>query len=179
MTKRKKSLFISHQFINHVLIFSSKQRGVSFLLFISVVYFAAVTFWDWQFRRSYGFSFGIQGRYFFPVIVAHMALLMIGISSFVSFVYQKLFSRFPIKTCNAVLSGMTMLVIWWIILHSIALWTVATSYYDVSSWQSFVIQASQYKPWIFKGGWWIVWIFATVGSTAMFAINYVSSNRRE
>jgi hypothetical protein len=112
------------------------------LWLVAAVYFAAVTFWDWLFIRSHGFSFGIQGRYFFPAVVPHMSLILIGLTAFIPRKWHRWFYL--------------LLATWWLALTTIALWTIARTYYDLSSIHTFLIQLSQYKPWFFKAPGWLV-----------------------
>ena len=48
--------------------FSKKDIVFLFMLYSAVLYFLVLFVWDWDFTRSHGFSFGIQGRYYFPVL---------------------------------------------------------------------------------------------------------------
>ncbi len=43
-----------------------------------------------------------------------------------------------------------------VILNFIALWIIAKSYYDISNINNFIVQASQYKPWFYKGYWLVL-----------------------
>lgn len=117
---------------------------VDFLVLASTVYFLAVTLWDWQFRKAYGFSFGIQGRYFFPTIVGHMALILFGLIQLV-----------PKKWHKYLLGA---LLVWWTVLLHIGLYTVLKSYYQLWSLERFWHQLSQYKPFFFKSYWWFLWL---------------------
>ncbi|MEK9171303.1 MAG: DUF2142 domain-containing protein, partial [Patescibacteria group bacterium] len=45
----------------------------------SVIYTLGIYFWNLLFWKSHGFPFGIQGRYFFPNLTEHMAVLLIGL----------------------------------------------------------------------------------------------------
>jgi len=115
---------------------SKLNKNILFLLTIAGVYFLGLTIWDYLFRINYNFSFGIQGRYYFPTIVAHMALLLIGINLLPK-ILKKLF--------------WLLTPLWWLVLHFIGLLTVSQAYYDTSSLKAFIIQASQYKPYWIKG----------------------------
>ena len=117
---------------------------IGFLVLVSGAYFMAVTLWDWQFRRAYGFSFGIQGRYFFPTIGAHMGLILFGLMNLVP---QKLKPWL-----------LLFLVNWWFVLFFIGLWTIITAYYQIWPLSTLGCQISQYKPFWFKGYWWFLWV---------------------
>lgn len=101
-----------------------KRRDIKiiFLAFSLVVYFLAITAFDYGFRQAHGFSYGIQGRYFFPVIIPFMAIFLVGL--------RPLGRLLPI--------GM-------IITNILVFFWVTGSYYALA-WPTFFIQASQYKP---------------------------------
>jgi len=132
-----------------------QNRLLLFIVWTAVAYFLCLLIWDWTFFRKNGFSFGIQGRYYFPVIASHMILLFVGIQSLVQ-VIGGLLEKLTKKKITPYLLPLTsyLLSIWFVILNFIALYTVAKSYYDVTSFKSFIIQASQYKP-FFAKGWWL------------------------
>jgi len=117
---------------------------IGFLAFASIAYFMAVTLWDWQFRKAYGFSFGIQGRYFFPAISAHMAILLFGLTQLIPQRWHKYF--------------LAAFLIWWTVLLHIGLWTVIASYYQIWPLQALWFQLSQYKPFWLKAHWWFLWL---------------------
>ncbi|KKS86298.1 MAG: hypothetical protein UV59_C0001G0021 [Candidatus Gottesmanbacteria bacterium GW2011_GWA1_43_11] len=127
--------------IHNVICFRAKSMLKSklffFLIYASAIYFFILTSYDYLFTQTYGFSFGFQGRYFFPVISAHMALLLIGIKT--------LFSTFKISMKFLKCLGLAMIG-----LHFYAHYFVSASYYAaVTLGQSFRF-ASQYKPLFFK-----------------------------
>jgi len=132
------------------------EPGFWIIAWSAIVYFLALFFWDWQHIRNAGFSFGIQGRYYFPVIVPHMVLLVIGIKA----LWSKL---------------LLPLNLWFIGLNWIAFYWVVASYYDTSSFKTFIIQASQYKP-FFGKGWWLIialglyFIFSVIFSIQLFKL---------
>jgi len=120
-----------------------KHQGLIFITYIVFIYFSALLIWDWGFFRNHNFSFGIQGRYYFPVIIPHMILLSLGVKEIFG-----LFGKIAAKLSLYILS------LWFIVLNFIALYTILNSYYDTSSFKTFIIQASQYKP-FFAKGWWL------------------------
>ena len=113
---------------------------IGFIAWSALIYFVLLLVWDWGFTRQNGFPFGFQGRYYFPVIASHMILLTLGIEQLASLINHRW-----------VKGVMLLLICWFIFLQWQALYLVASSYYDVTSWQSFIVQASQYKPWFAKG----------------------------
>jgi len=115
-----------------------------FLLLATIVYIGAIYWFDWQFTKKIGYSLGVQARYFFPTISAQMALLMIGILSL----------GWNAKIRTWLRCGLVLFIVW---MQLGGLWRLITSYYDVSSVQTFITQASQYKPAFAKGDWWYLW----------------------
>jgi hypothetical protein len=114
-------------------------------IFSSAIFYAIAIFWaDWIHHKNLAYSMGIQARYFFPTINAHLALLMLGILSFGWSARIRFWLR----------RGLILLFMW---LQLGGLWRLATSYYSVSSVQEFIIQVSQYKPFYLKGEWWYLW----------------------
>ncbi len=116
-----------------------------FLFLTSLVYALAIYYFDYQYVRTVGYSIGVQARYLFPTISAHMALLMIGILSLAN----------SQKVQGWLLRGLGIFIIW---MQLGGIWRLITSYYDVASIQLFITQASQYKPAYAKGEWWYLWI---------------------
>lgn len=112
------------------------QTGM-FFIFTSVMYFLSLTVFDYLFARSHGFPFGIQGRYFFPVLVAHMALILIGLDTIV----QNTKLRFV---------ALKLIGLATVTLHTYAQYYLFKSYYSLANVSGFFLQASQYKPYIFK-----------------------------
>ncbi len=130
------------------------EPGFWIIAWSALIYFLALFFWDWQHIRNAGFPFGIQGRYYFPVIVPHMVLLVMGIKQ----IWSKL---------------LIVLDYWFVILNWLAFYAVTASYYDASGFKTFIIQASQYKP-FFGKGWWLIivlglyFIFSLIFSVQLF-----------
>ena len=120
------------------------KKNIVALAVFSVVFVLIITYWDYQFFRDKGFRNGIQGRYFFPVLTAHMGLMLLGIRELVS---QK-FSQLMMKLC---IVGMA-------ILHTISLHTIANNYYQLQPLSSLVLQMSQYKPVFLKTPYLFAWV---------------------
>ena len=113
---------------------------LGFLIIISLIYFVILLIWDYFFRLGHNFSFGIQGRYFFPLITAHMGILLIG--------FWQIF-RLVLKKYASI--GIYALILFFIFFNNFSLFYVASSYYDISNLSTFIKQVSQYKPLIIKG----------------------------
>lgn len=118
---------------------------VLFLCLASLEYALAIFWFDWQYLKNVGFSLGIQARYFFPTIAAHLSLLMIGILSFAGSSRVQTWLR----------RSLIVLFLW---LQFGGFWRLLTSYYDTGTIADFITQASQYKPIFVKGSWWYLWV---------------------
>lgn len=70
--------------------FNRQNLLLAFIFYIASVYFLVLFIWDWFFYRGNGYSFGIQGRYYFPVIITHMILLVVGLETFFSAILKLL-----------------------------------------------------------------------------------------
>lgn len=93
--------------------FSFEFQAVVFFLFSSVLYLLYLVVWDFRVMQSMGYSQGLQGRYLFPNIVPHMALLLTGATFF------KRYAR-PFAVSLASLM---------VILNLVALYTIYKSHY--------------------------------------------------
>ncbi len=143
--------------------FDSSVKLLGFIAFSAVIYFLSLFFWDWHHVRSNGFSFGIQGRYYFPTIMPHMILLAVGFTTAANL----------IKSPKIRLTLLYLLLFWFVLIQLIGLHTVAGAYYDLSSIKSFIIQASQYKPWFAKGAYLVaalVFYFTSLTSLLVYVI---------
>lgn len=117
-----------------------KELPLLFLVSTVFIYFLLITIFDYQFRKNNGYSFGIQGRYFFPPVIAEMAVLLTGFW-FLFKTFAKNYAKFFVF----------ILVITFFVFNLVSQIVVAASYYDITSLQIFVNEASQYKPLVFKG----------------------------
>ena len=126
-----------------------KQYDKALFLFglSSAAYFLGVFAWDFVFFSKYHYSFGIQGRYFFPTIIPHMTFIVWGVRGFV---FERWIRLWPII--------LFFLVVGMVALNSHALGVVLASYYSFDSWETFFNQASQYKPFFFKSPFLLGWI---------------------
>lgn len=120
--------------------FNQEKMMVVFLALSSLIYYLAVTYYNYLFTLAHTFSFGIQGRYFFPLITAHMGIILIGLISLIPQKYIKLERLFLLLITTLSIS-----------LNFVGIYTIITSYYDTSGLNSLIIQMSQYKPSYFKG----------------------------
>lgn len=116
-----------------------------FMLAASILYALVIFWYDWQHTKINGYSLGIQARYFFPTLVAHMSILITGIIS--------LSSNFKVQSW---LRSALVLVFTWLQLGGI--WRVVSIYYPGKNLPELITMASQYKPELIKGEWWYLWI---------------------
>lgn len=116
-----------------------KEFWFFFLILILFIYFMGITIFDYFFRSNNSFSFGIQGRYFFPPIMAFIIILFTG--------FREISYRFFKKYSNL---SIVFLIVVFIFFNDFSLVFVSSSYYDISSINKFLIQASQYKPFFLK-----------------------------
>ena len=113
---------------------------IGFLIVSSIIYFLVISIGDYLFHLKNSYSFGIQGRYFFPLVMAHMTLVLFGLRQIFNFLFKK-YAKF----------GLLLIALLIIIFNDLSLIHVSSSYYDTSTIGRFIIEASQYKPAIFKG----------------------------
>ena len=111
-----------------------------FAIVSSAIYFSAFILWDYFFQEHKGYSFGFQGRYFFPMIVFSMAVLLIGFWQFSQIIFKK-YAKFALAA----------LVLLMILFNNVSLFTLSATYYSFTDINTFIAQASQYKPLFFKG----------------------------
>ncbi len=139
--------------------FNRQNLLLLFIFYTALVYFFALFVWDWCFFRAHGFSFGIQGRYYFPVIIPHIILLVVGLETFWALIVRII--RRVLKINKKIIRFSLFafrfsLCLWFIFINSFAFFWVIGSYYDLSNFRKFIIQASQYKPWFAKGYYLVV-----------------------
>ena len=127
-----------------------------FLFVISLLYYLVLTVWEYFFWLKNGFYFGIQGRYFFPLVVAHLAILLTGLVQIFKLFFKNYASYLVL-----------LLVPLMIIFNDLSLFHVSSSYYDATNFKTFVLQASQYKPLFFKG--YIILIIPAIAITLQMA----------
>jgi len=120
--------------------FTKTDLTILFLIVSSLVYFLTISIGDYLFHLKYGYSFGIQGRYFFPLVVAHLSIILFGFWTIVEFLFKRKARYFLI-----------LILILVIIFNDFTLFNVSSSFYENSNIAKFIIQASQYKPILFKG----------------------------
>ncbi len=134
-------------------------KTLLFLVWVPVIYFITLMVWNFFFFSKNGFSFGIQGRYYFPVIVPIITILLIGLNNL-----GKIILRSNSKYV------LLLLVCMMLVFNIATLIHVSSFYYDISSLQTFITQASQYKPILFKGNIIIILIILGLSSQLVFVL---------
>ncbi len=135
----------------------TQDKLIVFLGLSSLIYFSSLMLWDWLFRRQHGFSFGMQGRYYFPTIVGHMILILTGWINLIP------------KSWWVKLLGMSTIA-----LNFIGLYTLAKSYYQLWPLAAFFNQFSQYKPVYFKFPYILIWFTLYTVTLTIFVIKYLA-----
>lgn len=153
-------------FIKRKLWYSRRAVSLLFLVGIAIVYILSIMYYDWFSWYTGGFVLGVQGRYLFPTIAIYMMMLFIG--------WRQIFSF------NATLRRWSIfaLPLLMIFLNIYALYTVAKTYYDISSFTLFLTQSSQYKPWFFKGQYLIFLMLILMLSIIAFLYMYMTSGEK-
>ena len=126
-----------------------------YILLASIIYALAIFWADWQHTKNVGYSLGIQARYFFPTIVAHMTILITGI---ISLGWNNISRRWLRRT-------LIILFVW---LQIGGIWRIITTYYPGHNLSQLITEASQYKPFFVKGNWWYLW-----GSVYILSLLYL------
>ncbi len=133
-----------------------------FFIGVSMIYFLIFAIGDFYFQNQYGYSFGVQGRYFFPLVIIHMTILLIG--------FWQLYETFLTRYAKYVLLLTIFLMI---VFNDVSLSFVSASYYNTSELKVFVNQASQYKPLVLKGNIILLILLASLFSQALFIFSYI------
>lgn len=126
------------------LIKRSTWSMLALLMLWSALYVLAITIWDYDMVRKNGVSHGLQGRYFFPLIVPHMAIMLWGFSHVLMG-----------KAIRAAAALLAIFFVWW---HLVSLHVLISSYYELESVRTFLLTLSQYKPVYFKYPWNVLWM---------------------
>lgn len=171
-----------HRIINRILIISSiglclsifdlikyklwkskSVQGILYLIFFFGFYYIAIIIFDWFSWYRSGYQLGIQGRYFFPFISVQMLLLLLS------------WRRLWIFGKNYSVSGVKIIGILMILLNFYGIYTISRTYYDLHSFNSFIIQASQYKPVLIKGNFLTGYLFLYMLVMTIFIYKYIRS----
>ncbi len=116
-----------------------KQKQLFRINYIYVFSFLVVLFYylsfllgEYYFTSQRSFSFGIQGRYYFPIISLTGILLIVG--------FDKIFKLLKLESLHLVIGILV------IIFNFYSLFYVTKSYYNMQNAQTFMLNISQYKP---------------------------------
>lgn len=139
---------------------SSETRFVFFALGANLIYVIALFWFDWQFYQQFGRSLGLQARYYMPLLVTQMSLILMGLTNLGWNVSSGEWIRRSI-------------IIFFLGLQLTSFYVQLRSYYDFTSLQVFIDQISQYKPFFAKGDWWHLWFplyFTGIITSTIFAL---------
>lgn len=158
-------------------IFKKQTKSVKvyyFLIYSVFMYVISIFLWDWNFVRTFSFSFGIQGRYYFPIIVPLMILLITGIETLAIYL-GKIINLTGVKISQFLIEKivLTIISLWFIFLGTFSPYWVISSYYDKSNFKNFILQASQYKPWFAKGIYLKTLLLIFIASLLVFIFSFV------
>jgi hypothetical protein len=136
------------------------SRVVIFNIFANLIYIAALGWFDWQFYQEYGRSLGLQPRYYMPLLISQMAIMLIGLTNL----------GWNKKVREWIRKG---IIFFFLGLQLTSFYVQLRSYYDLWPVRTFIEQISQYKPVYGKGGWWYLWFplyLLGVASTTWIAL---------
>lgn len=123
---------------------SPQSRFVLFSLGANAIYALALLWFDWQFYQRYGRSLGLQARYYMPLLITQMGIILYGLGE--------------LSKNNVIHEWIRRgAIIFFLGLQLTALYTQLSSYYDFTTFTTFIDQLSQYKPYFAKGNWWYLW----------------------
>jgi len=136
------------------------SRVVIFSILANLIYIAALGWFDWQFYQEYGRSLGLQPRYYLPLLISQMALLLIGLTNL----------GWNQRVKEWIRKG---IIFFFLGLQLTSFYVQLKSYYDLWPIPTFIDQISQYKPLFAKGSWWYLWLslyFAGIITTTIITL---------
>ena len=137
--------------------FDRPAKAKIFLGLSAVTFFVVLFLWDWLFTRGHSFSFGMQGRYYFPLITVHMTFLLVGLTNLVH------------RSWWIKLIGISVITLNFIGLH-----TLVKAYYQLWPLSVLFNQVSQYKPVVFKFPYPLIWFTLYLITLLIFTLKYLS-----
>lgn len=134
----------------------NQENRITIFMSCSVIfYFLSLLIWDFFFTVKNNYSFGFQGRYYFPVISSEFLIIFIGFKKIAEIILK-----------NNIYHLFFVLLVLMVIFCDYSLIFIASSYYSLASPNTFIIQASQYKPIILKGE--IMYLIFALAAIAQF-----------
>lgn len=147
-------------------------KEIIWLMTINIFFVIGIYSYDFLEWSQKNIHLGVQGRYFFPAIISQMSLILAGLLIFIPNSQSKLKEYFT--------PAVSILMI---IFNFYALFIVAGAYYDLSSLDTFIREASQYKPWFFKGEYlltfWILYLVALSFALFQFLYSYERKEKKD
>ncbi len=132
---------------------------IFFFLMAILLYVSIFIVWDFYFQNTYGYPFGVQGRYFLPLILPITSVLLFGLTNLFELFLKKYLQLLQILVTFAL-----------ILFNDVSLSYVSSSYYRVTNIKTFINQVSQYKPVILKGEVFILVLLAALLTQLIFLI---------
>lgn len=140
----------------------SSIQIVLYLIITQLLFFFSVSFYDWLAWYLWKYPLGVQGRYFFPLISGQMIVILLGLRTILPKMWK-------MREWGIKLLGIGMMV-----LNVYGYYTVAKAYYNVSTFDRFITQASQYKPIFAKGPMFLMWFFFYLAACTFLSIYILS-----
>lgn len=138
---------------------SPESKFIIFAIGANVIYALALFWFDWQFYQQIGRSLGLQARYYMPLLITQMSLILLGLTNL----------GWTKQVQNYIRN---FLIIFFLALQLSSIYTQLHSYYDFTSTTIFMDQLSQYKPIYAKDSWWYLWF--TLYFTGIITTTYIA-----
>jgi len=148
--------------------FDKDDLVMAFFITSIFIYFSIFIVWDFYFQRQYNYTFGIQGRYFLPLVLPITTVLVFGIKNVLRPFIKKYLYMIYFFIAFAI-----------ILFNDISLSFVASTYVESSNLKTFVNQVSQYKPVVFKGNTIILMITLALLLQAFYLFKLLESLRKD
>ena len=125
-------------------VFSVESRIMLWIIGANLIYVLALLWFDWQFYQMLGRSLGLQARYYMPLLISQMLILLYGLMNLAkNRIVQEYIRR--------------IVVVFFFTMFLAGIYVQLSGYYDFTSITTFIDQISQYKPFYAKGNWWYLW----------------------
>lgn len=140
----------------------TKEFVTFFMVLTILLYYLSFLVWDYFFHLSHNFSFGIQGRYFFPIIIPIFYMLIYGLLEVFKIIFRK-YTKYALFLLSSLI----------IIYTNYSLYFITKSYYDLKNLDSIVKYLSQYKPFFLKGDILIIIPLFAILIEGLFIFSYL------
>lgn len=141
---------------------NSRAYTAIFMAATSILYYLSFLVWDYFFQQNHNFSFGIQGRYFLPMIIPIFYVLLSGLLEVFKIVFRK-YTKY----------ALFLLALSTILYSNFSLYFVVSSYYEAQNLSSAINALSQYKPIFLKGNILIAIPLMAVFAEGLFIFSFL------